>query len=174
MSRLSIIRLMEHLNPQLGDSIKSLSSTTLGFIKSCATALDPVKKDILDVICDIRANQINIDKKALEMYDVTLKLTSFLCMTNRMGKNQQLKNIDRLRMFFSSDGQKNKHVRAVIYLQEFMKCREPLIKFFGDVEEFKRRFGVIQEKKRQRELERKRREQLKRERLEMIERGLKR
>lgn len=149
-------------------------STTLGFIKSCANVLEPVRKDVLDTICDIRANQIEIDKKTLELYDITLKLTSFLCMTNRMGKQQQLKNIDRLRMFFSSEGQKNKHVRSVIYLQEFMKCREPLIRFFYDVEDFKRKFSIIQEKKRQREIERKRREQMKRERLEMIERGLKR
>lgn len=132
-----------------------------------------MKTKVLKTIDEIRKKQMEVDKKALEMYDITLKLTSFVCMTNRMGKNQHLKSIDRLRMYFSSDGQKNKHVRSVIYLQEFMKCREPLIKFLGEVEDQKKKFGVIQERKKQRELEKKKREKMKKERLEMIERGLK-
>jgi len=151
-----------------------LTNTTLGFIKSCATTLKPMSEEVLKSVWDIRMNQIDVDKRALEMYDITLKLTSFVCMTNRMGKNQQLKSIDRLRMFFSSDGQKNKHVKSFIYLQEFMRCREPLIKFIGEVEDFKRKFDATQEKKRQREIEKKKREMAKRERLAMIERGLKR
>lgn len=133
-----------------------------------------MSEEVLKSVWDIRMNQIDVDKRALEMYDITLKLTSFVCMTNRMGKNQQLKSIDRLRMFFSSDGQKNKHVKSFIYLQEFMRCREPLIKFIGEVEDFKRKFDATQEKKRQREIEKKKREMAKRERLAMIERGLKR
>jgi hypothetical protein len=164
---------VEHLNPQLKESVDSLANTTLGFIKSCANTLEPMKTKVLNTICDIRENQVKVDQKALEMYDITLKLASFVCMTNRMGKNQQLKSVDRLRMFFSSDGQKNKHVRSVIYLQEFMRCREPLIKFLGEVEDFKKRFSVIQERKRQREAEKKKRELMKKERLAMIERGLK-
>jgi hypothetical protein len=151
-----------------------LTNTTLGFIKSCATTLKPMSDEVLKSVWDIRINQIEVDKRALEMYDITLKLTSFVCMTNRMGKNQHLKSIDRLRMFFSSDGQKNKHVKSFIYLQEFMRCREPLIKFIGEVEDFKRKFDATQEKKRQREIEKKKREMAKRERLAMIERGLKR
>jgi septal ring factor EnvC (AmiA/AmiB activator) len=133
-----------------------------------------MKTHVLNTICDIRENQVDVDKKALEMYDITLKLTSFIAMTNRMGKNQQLKSIDRLRMFFSSDGQKNKHVRSVIYLQEFMRCREPLIKFFGEVEDSKKKFNVIQEKKKKRELEKKKREQARKEKLAQIEKGLRR
>ena len=173
MSKRISPRLLEHLNPQLKESVDSLANTTLGFIKSCATTLEPMKTKILNTICDIREKQVEVDKKALEMYDITLKLTSFVCMTNRMGKNQQLKSIDRLRMFFSSDGQKNKHVKSVIYLQEFMRCREPLIKFLGEVEDQKKKFAVIQERKKQRELEKKKRELMKKERLAMIERGLK-
>lgn len=164
---------MEHLNPQLGESIRLLSNKTLGFINKCAGALSPLKKDVLDVICDIRLCQVEIDQKALELYDITLKLTSFLCMTNRMGKNLQLKSIDKLRMYFSPDGQKNKHVKAVNYLEEFMRSREPLIRFFGDVSDFVKKYKSHQEKKKKREEERKERERLRIRRLQMIERGLK-
>lgn len=123
---------------------------------------------ILELICDIRNRQVQVDQKALEMYDITLKLNSFLCMTNRMGKNQPLKKIDRLKMFFSSDGQKNKHVRSVLYLQEFMNSREPLINFFHEVEQQKKKFAVIVENKKKREEERIKREIQKKEQLNKI------
>lgn len=169
--------LIEHLNPQLEDAIGSLSSATLGFIKICSKKLvvfragtmqSAENSSIVDLICDVRKRQVQVDQHALELYDITLKMTSFLCMTNRMGKNQPLKKIDRLKMFFSSDGQKNKHVRSVLYLQEFMNSREPLIKFFLDVDVQKKRFAIIVENKRRREEERKKREAQKKERMEKL------
>ncbi len=169
--------LIKHLDPQLGDAIGKLTSATSGFIKTSAKKLKVFQlsgviegqdNSILDLICDIRKRQVGVDQKALEMYDITLKLNSFLCMTNRMGKNQPLKKIDKLKMFFSSDGQKNKHVRSVLYLQEFMHSRDPLIKFFADVEQQKKKFAIIVTNKKKREEERKKREQLKKEKLDMI------
>lgn len=124
-SLLSYSRLIEHYNPQLEDAIRSLFSAVNGFIKTCVAKLVPFKgagfngeddTSIVDLVIDIRKNQVDVDKKALELYDISMKLNSFLCMTNRMGKNQPLKKIDRLKMYFSSDGQKNKHVRSVLYL----------------------------------------------------------
>lgn len=163
--------LIEHLNPQLGESIEKLSSTTLGFIKSCADKLEPMQTEINDTICDVRKEQVGLDKKALEMYDITYKLVSFVCMTNRMGRAQALKSIDRLKMFFSSDGIKNKHLESTEYLQRFMEAREPLIKFNQDIGKFKNKFEAHQQRKLKREEERKRREEEKKKRLEMIEKG---
>ena len=49
-----------------------------------------------------------------------------------------------------------------------MNAREPLIKFFNDVESQKKKYVIIVENKRKREEERKKREMEKRERLARI------
>ena len=133
---------------------------------------EKVKEGVMNMICDIRENQVKLDIKTLELYDITFKLNSFLCMTNWMGKSQSLKKIDRLKMYFASDGQKNKHVRSVFYLQEFMKARDPLIKFFHEFSIFTKKYRVNLERKKKREAERKKHEEAKKERLKMIENKL--
>lgn len=130
------------------------------------------KDGVMNMIIDIRLNQVKIDKRALELYDITFKLNSFLCMTNWMGKSLSLKKIDKLKMYFASDGQKNKHVRSVYYLQEFMKAREPIIKFFHEFSIFTKKYRVNLERKKKRDEQRKKHEETKKERMRMIEEKL--
>lgn len=115
-------------NPQLDDAIKDLSLMTLGFIQTNANTMVPLKDDVMKSIIDIRCKQVTVDQKALEYYDVTMKMNSYICMTNRMAKIH-IKRIDKLKMYFSSDGQKNKHIKTSDYLKEFMASRDPWIKF---------------------------------------------
>lgn len=117
--------------------VKTFSFNSLKFIKRCAATIKPLRETTLKTVQEIRDEQIEIDIKAVELYDITLKITSFLCMNNRMGKVQMLTKIDKLRMFFGYDGAKNNYIPASNYVQNFMKARDPLIKFYYDFGVFK-------------------------------------
>jgi len=129
------------------DSIKTLSETTVTFISKSAERVDPLRALTNTAIPAIRAKQVAIDQRAVELYDITMKVSSYLCNSNRMGAQQSIRSIDRQKRYFSGEGIKGRQINSVNYVQEYMMARQPLISLFSDIESAKGGYRGLKERR---------------------------
>lgn len=163
--------LVDNFDPQLNDGVELLSSLTRGFYNKSEQELKSLRELLIfDIshrdkskeatlssgrdtntpngeIENIRNNQIQIDKKAAELYSVILKTTSYICMNNKMGKAPEMKTLDRLKVYYSAEGAKNKEVKVSEYLQRFMDSRKELIGFAYNWKRFTTKFDAKYKKR---------------------------
>lgn len=123
-------------NPDIEDAIEDLSKTVYGFLTQGSSKIKMLKTEVTKQICEMRQNQYEIDVKMTKLYDNTLKINSFLCLCNRQTKCE-VDNLDKLKMYFDPNGNKNCHIKTKQFVQDFFEARKPLTEFFESVENAK-------------------------------------
>ena len=125
-----------HSNPKIEEAIESLSTTVYDYLKNGSKKIKILKDDVGKQVCEMRQNQYKIDVQMLKLYDNTLKINSFLCLSNMLSKCEY-DNLDKLKFHFDPKGKKNNHIKTKHFVKEFYNARKPLKDFFKSIEEAK-------------------------------------
>jgi hypothetical protein len=110
--------MIKYANPKITDAIDELSETVFGFLENGTKRIKLLKEDVTKQICEMRQNQYEIDVKMAKLYDNSLKINSFLCLSNRSSKLTD-PDLDKLKVHFNPKGEKNAHIRTRHFVRDF-------------------------------------------------------
>ena len=116
-------------NPQLSSIIIDLKHRVNNFLESGMKNLNIYRTEITKQVGQMRANQYQMDAKMLKMYDVTMKLNSFLVACNR-GEVIEGKNFNKNKNLYTHRRAKMQNSSVKEFLALFKDARVPVDSFY--------------------------------------------
>ncbi len=116
-------------NPQLGTIINELEVKVNGFLEKGMKNLSLYKNSIAKQVGEIRQNQYMMDAKILKMYDVTMRLNSFVIAANK-GEDIEGAQFNKNKQLYNHKGQLMPRNAVKELLALFKDARRPADSFY--------------------------------------------
>lgn len=120
---------VENANPQLGVIINDLKVKVNNFLETGMKNLNTYRTEVTKQVGQMRVNQYHMDSKMLKLYDVTMKLNSFIVACNR-GEVIEAKDFNKNKSLYTHRRTKmaTNHVKEFLAL--FKDARTPVDSFY--------------------------------------------
>lgn len=120
---------VSNANPQLANIINDLKVKVNGFLEKGMKNLNIYRTEITKQVGEMRQNQYKMDAKILKMYDVTMRMNSFLVACNR-GEEVEGKKFNTTKNLYTHRRAKMPVNAVKEFLLLFDDARHPADKFY--------------------------------------------